>query len=59
VGRRALRRRYAHRTSAGRGLVRAAPRSTRLFGLRCGKVRFVAVTRAHGAPLRRYLRAAL
>ena len=58
----ALRKRYPRRTSAGRGLVRAAPRSTRVFGVRGGKVRYTAVaargTIARRALLRRYLRAA-
>ena len=59
---RRLRRSYRHRTAVGRSIVRAGPRSTRIFGIRGGKVRHVAVTRArtiaHPKLLRSYLRAA-
>jgi hypothetical protein len=59
---RQLRRRYPHRKAVGRALVRANARSTRIFGVRGGKVRYVAVTTprsiARRALLRRYLRAA-
>ncbi len=59
---RRLRRSYRHRTAVGRSIVRAGPRSTRIFGIRGGKVRSVAVTRArtiaHPKLLRSYLRAA-
>jgi len=41
---RRLRRRYPHRTRVGRAIVRANPRSTRIFGIRGGRVRHVAVT---------------
>jgi len=57
-----LRRRYPHRTRVGRAIVRANPRSTRIVGLRAGKVRHVAVTtsRTIARPrlLRGYLRRA-
>jgi hypothetical protein len=57
-----LRRRYPHRRALGRSLVRAGKRSTRIFGVRRGKVRYVAVasprTIARRAVLRRHLRAA-
>jgi hypothetical protein len=57
-----LRRLYPRRTSVGRALVRANPRSSRIFGVRGGKVRYVAVTTRHSiarrALLRSYLRAA-
>jgi hypothetical protein len=57
---RRLRRRYPHRTAVGRAIVRASPRSTRIFGIRGGKVRHVAITRprtiARPRLLRRYLR---
>ena len=59
---RVLRRRYPHRTRVGRAIVRANPRSTRVFGIRGGKVRHVAVTtsRTIARPklLRGYLRRA-
>jgi hypothetical protein len=59
---RRLRRAYPHRTSVGRSIVRANPRSTRIFGIRGGKVRHVAITTArtiaHARVLRGYLRAA-
>ena len=59
---RRLRRRYPHRTAVGRALVRASPRSTRVFGIRGAVVRHVAVTasRTLARPrlLRGYLRAA-
>jgi hypothetical protein len=56
----ALRRAYSRRRSIGRALVRANPRSPRLFGIRRGKVRYVAVTSrrtiARPRTLRAYLR---
>ena len=59
---RLLRRRYPHRTRVGRAIVRANPHSTRVFGIRGGKVRHVAVTtsRTIARPrlLRGYLRRA-
>jgi hypothetical protein len=59
---RRLRRRYPHRTTVRRAIVRAGPHSTRIFGVRGGKVRHVAVTRsrtiARPQLLRGYLRAA-
>ena len=59
---RRLRRSYRHRTAVGRSIVRADPRSTRIFGVRGGKVRHVAVTTARTIArpklLRSYLRAA-
>jgi hypothetical protein len=64
VGSRAasLRRAYPSRSRIRRGLYRASPRSPRLFGLRAGRVCFVAVAdrRLLGKPrtLRRYLRLA-
>ena len=58
----AFARAYPRRRSAGRGVVRATPRSPRLFGLRRGRVRFVAVSspRVIQDPslLRSYLRLA-
>ena len=55
-----LRRRYPHRRAVGRALVRATPRSSRIFGVRGGRVRYVAVTGsrtiARSKLLRRYLR---
>jgi hypothetical protein len=57
-----LRRLYPRRTAVGRALARANPRSSRVFGVRGGKVRYVAVTTRHSiarrALLRSYLRAA-
>ena len=57
---RRLRRRYPHRTAVGRAIVRAGPHSTRIFGIRGGKVRYVAVARARTIArptlLRGYLR---
>jgi hypothetical protein len=41
---RALGRAYPRRRAVGRALVRANPRSPRLFGIRGGKVRYVAVS---------------
>jgi hypothetical protein len=59
---RALRRAYSRLRSIGRSLVRANPRSPRLFGIRRGRVRYVAVTSrrtiAHRKTLRAYLRLA-
>jgi len=58
-----LRRRYPHRRSVGRSIVRAGKRSSRVFGVRGGKVRYVAVTSrrtiARRTLLRGYLRLAL
>jgi hypothetical protein len=52
---------YKRRFRIGGGLVRAFPGSPRLFAVRGGKVRYVAITAprtiAHRALLRRYLRA--
>jgi hypothetical protein len=57
-----LRRRYPRRRALGGSLVRAGARSSRIFGVRGGKVRYVAVaaprTIARGKLLRGYLRAA-
>jgi hypothetical protein len=57
---RALARAYPRRRAIGRALLRANPRSPRLFGVRQGRVRFVAVssprTVAHRRTLRAYLR---
>jgi LVIVD repeat len=57
-----LRRRYPHRQKLGRSLVRAGTGSGRIFGVRGGRVRYVAVaaprTLARAALLRGYLRAA-
>ena len=54
-----LRRRYPQRQSLGGSLVRAGARSSRIFGVRGGMVRYVAVaaprTIARRALLRRYL----
>ncbi|MFL5866607.1 MAG: hypothetical protein ACJ766_05840, partial [Thermoleophilaceae bacterium] len=59
---RRLARAFPHRVRIGRGLYRAGPRSRRLFGVRRGKVRFVAVADrpliARPRVLRRYLRLA-
>jgi hypothetical protein len=57
---RALRRAYPRGRAIGRGLLRANRRSPRLFGIRRGRVRYVAVTarrtiRRH-RKLRKYLR---
>ena len=60
---RILRRAYPRLRAVGRRLVRANPRSRRLFGVRRGRVRYVAVTFrrtiARRARLRAYLRLAL
>jgi hypothetical protein len=60
TSRSALRRAYPRLRKLGRTLVRANPRSPRLFGLRRRKVRYVAVTSrriiAKRKTLRRYLR---
>jgi hypothetical protein len=57
---RALRRAYPRRRSLGRGLVRANPRSPRLFGVRRGRVRYIGVTTPRALrkskALRSYLR---
>jgi hypothetical protein len=57
-----LRRRYPQRTTVGRRIVRAGPHSNRIFGIRGGRVRYVAViaprTVARPRLLRGYLRAA-
>jgi hypothetical protein len=59
---RALRRAYPRRRSAGRSLVLANPRSPRFFGVRRGRVRYIAVTSrrtlAQLRRLRRHLRSA-
>jgi hypothetical protein len=59
IGRRALRRAYPRGRSVGRAIVRANPTSPRLFGVRRGKVTYVAVasrkTIARPKTLRRYL----
>ena len=58
-----LRRRYPHRRALGGSLVRAGAHSSRIFGVRGGKVRYVAVaaprTIARRTLLRGYLRLAL
>jgi hypothetical protein len=58
----ALRRAYSRLRAIGKKLVRANPRSPRLFGIRRGRVRYVAVTSrgtiAKRKRLRAYLRAA-
>jgi hypothetical protein len=56
---RALRRAYPRRRAIGRTLVRANPRSPRLFGIRRGRVRYVAVTSRRTIARRRTLRAYL
>ena len=57
---RALRRAYPRRRGIGRGLLRANPSSPRLFGLRRGRVRYIAVaprrTIRRRKALRSYLR---
>ena len=57
---RSLRRAYPHRRRLGRGVYRAGPHSTRLIGVRKGRVRFVAVADRklihNRRALRRYLR---
>jgi hypothetical protein len=57
---RALARAYPRGRAVGRALLRANPRSPRLFGIRRGKVRYVAVTSrrtiARRKTLRTYLR---
>ena len=59
---RRARRAFPRRRRLGRGLFRAGPRSTRVVGIRRGRVRFLAVAdrRLLGKPqvLRRYLRRA-
>jgi hypothetical protein len=56
---RALRRSYPRRRALGRTLVRANHRSPRLFGIRRGKVRYVAVTSRRTIARRKTLRAYL
>ena len=51
-----LRHRYPHHTRVGRAIVRANPRSTRIFGIRGGKVRHVAVTTSRTIARPRQLR---
>ena len=57
-----LRRRYPRRQSLGGSIIRAGARSSRIFGVRGGKVRYVAVTSprtiARRKLLRGYLRSA-
>jgi len=57
---RTLARAYPHLRALGRGLVRAGPRSPRLFGVRRGRVRYVAVASrgiiGRRGTLRAYLR---
>jgi hypothetical protein len=57
-----LGRHYRHRLTFGHVIVHTGPHGNRIFGLRRGKVRYVAVTGsrtlAHRTLLRRYLRAA-
>jgi hypothetical protein len=57
-----LRRAYPHRRAIGRALVRPTVHSRRIFGVRGGKVRYVAVSSRRAIDrlelLRRYLRAA-
>jgi hypothetical protein len=57
-----LGRHYRHRLTFGHVIVRTGPHGNRIFGLRGGKVRYVAVTGsgtlARRKLLRRYLRAA-
>jgi hypothetical protein len=59
---RALRRAHPRRRAFGRGVFRAGPRSTRLVGIRRGRVRYVGVARRHllsrPRALRRHLRIA-
>ncbi|MFN2617631.1 MAG: LVIVD repeat-containing protein [Thermoleophilaceae bacterium] len=61
-GVRKLRRRFRHARRIARGVYRAGPHSRRLFGVRHGKVRFVAVADKrlirHPRTLRRYVRRA-
>jgi hypothetical protein len=54
-----LRRRYPQRRVLGRGLVRASPRSSRVLGVRGGRIRFVAVTSRRVLSRRRLLLAHL
>jgi hypothetical protein len=54
-----LRRAYRRSRPLGRGLVRAYPTSPRFFGIRRGRVRFVAVTKRRTLARRRTLRAYL
>jgi hypothetical protein len=56
---RALRRAYPRRKAVGRAIVRANRKSPRLFGVRRGKVRYVAVTSRGTLAKRRTLRAYL
>jgi hypothetical protein len=62
VSARVLRRAYSRRRALGRGLYRANRKSPRLFGVRKGRVRFIAVVDRRLLPkprtLRRYLRLA-
>ncbi|HYH90345.1 MAG TPA: hypothetical protein VEX67_14010 [Solirubrobacteraceae bacterium] len=57
-----LRRRYPRRQAIGRSIIRAGARSSRIFGVRGGEVRYVAVaaprTLARNPLLRGYLRLA-
>jgi hypothetical protein len=57
-----LRRRYPRRQTLGRSIIRAGARSSRIFGVRGGKVRYLAVasprTIARRKLLRGYLRSA-
>jgi Tol biopolymer transport system component len=59
VSARRLRRTYRRRRSLGRGLVRASPLSRRLFGVRRGRVRYIAVASRHTIANRRALRSYL
>jgi hypothetical protein len=56
---RALRRAYRRTRALGRTLLRANPRSPRLFGVRRGRVRYIAVTSRATIRNRRTLRARL
>ena len=53
---RRLRKAYPRRRSAGRGILRANRRSPRLFGIRRGRVRYIAVTSRRTLGNRRTLR---
>jgi hypothetical protein len=59
TGVRALRRAYPRRRALGRTLLRANPRSPRLFGIRRGKVRYIAVTSRRTIGKRKTLRSYL
>ena len=54
-----LRRRYPQRQALGGSLVRAGARSSRIFGVRGGKVRYVAVAAPRTIARRQLLRSHL